>query len=138
MTNPSRRDFLKVATTGLLSAAGLVGLGGLIRFLAYQSDAPARTIIDIGDKSKYPPGSTSILPDVPAVLFASQTGFVAISLVCTHLGCTVESSADGFKCPCHGSQYNMQGEVQRGPARQPLKKLRVEIAQDNHVLLHTD
>lgn len=42
----------------------------------------------------------------------------AINAVCTHLGCVVpwNASENKFMCPCHGSQYNAQGKVVRGPA----------------------
>ncbi|TKY66910.1 Cytochrome b6-f complex iron-sulfur subunit [Spatholobus suberectus] len=42
----------------------------------------------------------------------------AINAVCTHLGCVVPWNAaeNKFICPCHGSQYNDQGRVVRGPA----------------------
>ncbi|OWM90985.1 cytochrome b6-f complex iron-sulfur subunit, chloroplastic-like isoform X2 [Punica granatum] len=42
----------------------------------------------------------------------------AINGVCTHLGCVVPWNAaeNKFICPCHGSQYNDQGRVVRGPA----------------------
>jgi len=41
-----------------------------------------------------------------------------INAVCTHLGCVVpwNASEDKFMCPCHGSQYNSEGKVVRGPA----------------------
>ncbi|CAI9773479.1 unnamed protein product [Fraxinus pennsylvanica] len=41
-----------------------------------------------------------------------------INAVCTHLGCVVPWNAAENKliCPCHGSQYNNQGMVVRGPA----------------------
>ena len=41
-----------------------------------------------------------------------------INAVCTHLGCVVPWNAaeNKFICPCHGSQYNNQGKVVRGPA----------------------
>ncbi|GLT48116.1 hypothetical protein SLA2020_217570 [Shorea laevis] len=41
-----------------------------------------------------------------------------INGVCTHLGCVVPWNAaeNKFICPCHGSQYNEQGRVVRGPA----------------------
>ncbi len=138
MPNPSRRDFLKHATTGLLSAAGLIGLGGLIRFLDYESEPPAKTIVDLGNASDYPPGSRTVLPDVPAILYSMPTGFRALSLACTHLGCTVEQFEDGFRCPCHGSRYSQQGVVQRGPARLPLRSLRVETTPEGYLLLHTN
>jgi cytochrome b6-f complex iron-sulfur subunit len=41
-----------------------------------------------------------------------------LNAVCTHLGCVVPWNANEnkFICPCHGSQYNSQGKVVRGPA----------------------
>lgn len=38
--------------------------------------------------------------------------------VCTHLGCVVpwNKAENKFMCPCHGSQYNSEGKVVRGPA----------------------
>ncbi|KAM5580851.1 cytochrome b6-f complex iron-sulfur subunit, chloroplastic [Rosa sericea] len=41
-----------------------------------------------------------------------------INAVCTHLGCVVpfNTAEKKFICPCHGSQYNDQGRVVRGPA----------------------
>lgn len=38
--------------------------------------------------------------------------------MCTHLGCVVPwvGAENKFKCPCHGSQYNAEGKVIRGPA----------------------
>jgi cytochrome b6-f complex iron-sulfur subunit len=138
MQNSSRRDFLKLATTGLLSAAGLIGLAGLMRFLDYESEPAPQTVFELGSPSKYPAGSRTVLLEVPAILFSTQTGFQALSLVCTHLGCTVEPAAEGFACPCHGSRYNPEGKVLRGPALKPLRALRTEITSDGRLLLHTD
>ena len=46
---------------------------------------------------------------------------------CTHLGCTVawNSSTQQVECPCHGACYDLLGQVLRGPAREPLARLRV-------------
>ena len=133
---PSRRDFLKLATSGVLTAAGLVGLGGLLRFLDYEADPPRKTIVDAGDAAQYPVGSRTTLPEIPALLIRTRSGFTALSLVCTHLGCTVEQEPQGFRCPCHGSRYDAEGNVQQGPARQPLKQLKVEVTSGGRVLVH--
>ena len=135
---PSRRDFLRLATTGLLSASGLVGLAQLLRFLDFESAAPPKTVFDVGAAAQYPAGSRTYLPDVPAMLLSSESGFKALSLVCTHLGCTVEEADGGFKCPCHGSRYDAGGNVERGPARLPLRQLRVETTAARRLLIHTD
>lgn len=49
---------------------------------------------------------------------------------CTHLGCTFpwNSNENQFQCPCHGSRYDADGNVVRGPAPLPLKLVRVVLA----------
>jgi len=137
MPDLSRRDFLKLARDSLLALSGLLGLGGLIRFLDFQTEPPAPTDFDLGLASDYPLGTHKVIPDVPALLIHDASGFSALSLVCTHLGCTVEEKAEGFSCPCHGSRFDPQGEVTRGPANKPLGKLRVETTEDGHLHLYT-
>ena len=134
----SRRDFLKLTRTALLTASGILGLAGLFRFLSYQTEPPAPTEFDLGLASNYAPGSRTVLPDVPAVLLRSDHGFTALSLVCPHLGCTVESKPDGFACPCHGSRFDLQGKVTRGPAGKSLKTLRIETTSDGKLHLFTN
>ena len=138
MSNLSRRDFFKLITTALLTVSGALGIGALFRFLNYQTEPPVKTEFDLGLDSNYPIGSRSLIPDVPALLIHTENGFSALSLVCTHLGCTVEQNANGFACPCHGSRYDANGNVLRGPAQKPLRSLRVEITSDHHLILHTD
>ncbi len=138
MSDISRRDFLKLTTTALLTASGLLGLGGLLHFLDYQSEPTPRTEFDLGPATDYPIGSRTLLAGAPAVLFHTKKGFSALSLVCTHLGCTVEGNPDGFTCACHGSEYDEVGAVLRGPAQKPLRFLGVETASNGHLILHTD
>ncbi|HIK19105.1 MAG TPA: oleate hydratase [Leptolyngbyaceae cyanobacterium M33_DOE_097] len=50
----------------------------------------------------------------------------ALSLACTHQGCTVHPDAEGtFHCPCHGAMYDSTGKVVRGPAQQDLPRFKV-------------
>lgn len=44
---------------------------------------------------------------------------------CPHLGCSVgfDTTAGIFKCPCHGSQFNIKGDVIHGPATAPMARL---------------
>lgn len=138
MSEISRRDFLKLASAAVLTLSGLLGLDGLFRFLDTQTDPLPPTDFDLGPAGNYPPGSRTLLPDVPALLLHTQAGFSAISLVCTHLGCTVESKPEGFACPCHGSRFDLQGNVTRGPAGKPLNSLRTGISSDGKLHLYTN
>ena len=138
MANTSRRDFLKLGTAALLTASGLIGLGGLIRFLDFEPDPAPKTEFDLGLSSNYPIGSRTVISEVPALLIHGQNGFTALSLVCTHLGCTVQEKPEGFACPCHGSRYDEKGNVLRGPAQKPLQPLRIESTADGHLILHND
>lgn len=48
----------------------------------------------------------------------------AVSLTCTHLGCTVRwnQAERSWDCPCHGSRFDVDGEVLSGPAVRPLER----------------
>ena len=133
----SRRDFLKWTRNAILTLCGLLGLAGLVRFLGYPSQPPAPTEFDLGPASQFARDSRTLLPQVPALLIRDAKGFSALSLVCTHLGCTVETQLDGFTCPCHGSRFDLQGKVRRGPAAKPLSALRVEVLPDGKLKLFT-
>lgn len=56
----------------------------------------------------------------------------ALSAKCTHLGCTVSVSEDrgSLFCPCHGSEYDLDGGVLKGPAPRALVSLDVERLDD--------
>jgi Rieske Fe-S protein len=56
---------------------------------------------------------------------AVTMSFVIFSSICPHLGCTYNWVADAkrFICPCHGSQYTIQGEKVAGPAPRGLDPL---------------
>jgi Rieske Fe-S protein len=116
----------------------MLGMGGLLRFLDFDSEPPRKTEFDLGLASNYTMDSRTVLPSIPALLMHTQSGFAALSLVCTHLGCTVDEQPGGFVCPCHGSRFDAQGQVLGGPAVRPLRTLRMELTEDGRLLLHTD
>jgi len=65
------------------------------------------------------------------------SGFYALSVTCTHLGCTPNylSAEAKFKCPCHGSGFRTTGVNFEGPAPRPLERVRVVLAEDGQILI---
>ena len=64
--------------------------------------------------------------------------WIALYQRCVHLGCTVPFRDDcvSFKCPCHGSHYNVTGEWIDGPAPKSLDRFLLSFnGQD--VIVHT-
>jgi cytochrome b6-f complex iron-sulfur subunit len=137
-TGLSRRNFLDLAWKSLLAASGLLGLGGLARYLAYKTGPSLPTQFDLGPADQFAPGTRTPIPEAQAILLRDQGGFLALSLVCPHLGCQVNPEESGFACPCHGSQFGDIGQLKRGPATSGLRELRLETSEDGHLILHTN
>lgn len=138
MPDISRRDFLKLARNGFLYLSGALTFGGLLRFLSYAPTPEQKTEFDLGSVDQYPLGSRTSIPEIPALLIHTESGFTALSLACTHLGCTLEPNETGFACPCHNSSFDAQGNVTHGPAVKPLQVLRVEIIDNKNLIVFTD
>ena len=70
-------------------------------------------------------------------LFAVKKGSKeALSLSCTHQGCTVNKQAnDQFICPCHGAVYDQQGKVLQEPAPRNLNTFQVIARENNRIKL---
>jgi cytochrome b6-f complex iron-sulfur subunit len=66
------------------------------------------------------------------------TYWVALYQRCVHLGCTVpfRDDCNSFKCPCHGSHYNVDGEYLDGPAPRSLDRWKMSF-QGTDVLVDT-
>lgn len=66
----------------------------------------------------------------------TKNGKEAISLTCTHQGCTVQPQADGqFHCPCHGAVFDSQGRVVRAPAERDLPRFNIVQQQADQIQL---
>ena len=60
-----------------------------------------------------------------------KNGFTVISNTCMHLGCPVQPTGTGFACPCHGGQYDKQGERTLGPPVRPLNRYETKVEADH-------
>ena len=124
-----RRDFLGLAAMWATGAAFLFSFLGMARLpKAAVLPSPSRKFkVTIPDSLAA--GAPLIPPGRSVAIYRDAEGSVhAISTVCTHLGCIVRAEADGFHCPCHGSQFHPDGSLKRGPAPRGLPWLAVASA----------
>lgn len=131
-----RRDFLRQAwkILGLVAAAELVYF--IVSLLKpskeFIKSNPVPTLKIIGNVEDFP--IDSVTPDRINKLYIirdSDGAFLALSLTCSHLGCSVlwDEARKQFACPCHASAFDKHGEVLSSPAPRPLDYFPVTIAQ---------
>ncbi len=133
----SRKTFLSWLIKGSLAGSALLGLGALGRFISFESEPAQPSQVDLGPVNAFPAGTRITVASIPALIIHNDAGFIALSLVCPHLGCTVNIIGDGFACPCHGSRFNTDGNLHNGPASKPLTSLRVEVNPSGHLIIYT-
>ena len=132
----TRRAFLAAAgAAGLLYTAALAY--PIYRYLASPEEmalsATAVTEVTLKDAQKLPLGAVLMFKfgTAPAMLIHHADGrWIALTAVCTHLGCTVqyEPQADRIHCACHGGVYNAYtGANVSGSPPKPLKLFKTAV-----------
>lgn len=86
-------------------------------------------------KKDLPGGGALVFRQKQIAVIKNGREIYALGTACTHLGCTLNASPEGFACPCHGSLFNSRGEVLRGPADRPLPRLVVKERGDDILIL---
>ena len=122
-------------------ALGLAGLAGAFAAISYFRQffprlAGEKRRIPLGDPRKYPVDTYTYIQEHKLYVYRDHEGIKAVSAICTHLGCILEKSMDGFECPCHGSCYNHRGEVLSGPAPRNLTWYSVSRAANGHIVIN--
>ena len=129
-----RRDFLGIASLCSAGAALLFASVGMMRLpkAAVLSSPSKKFRVTLPDSLAA--GEPYVPPGRSVALFRDDQGVFAISLICTHLGCIVKSIPDGFECACHGSRFEPDGGVTKGPAPTALPWHRVTKSGDDYVV----
>lgn len=129
----SRRDFLRRAGHAVAGVCALSAVAGGVRFAvpAMEDGLPRR--FPLGRLSDFGMNTLTWLQDRDLFVLRNDVGLGAFSCRCTHLGCTVRRTAEGFVCPCHGAEFGPLGEVISGPARRPLPWYRVWLEGDGRL-----
>ncbi|HEX8835208.1 MAG TPA: ubiquinol-cytochrome c reductase iron-sulfur subunit, partial [Abditibacteriaceae bacterium] len=159
----TRREFLRTASgasAGVMCAGGLLWLSGCGSDSAKEgASAPVDlSAIPEGQWKTIPAAKTPdgyVIPgaaklatgaavmflagaEKPIVVFAGENGALqAMSAKCTHAGCVVEwrgtKTRERLHCPCHSSQFDINGKVLGGPAEKPLPKFPLKMQGDDAV-----
>ena len=132
-----RRAFVRSGTAAI-AVALLPSCASLVTRRVALENGRIRLSLRQHPELAEPRGSLRLLPDGwedPVYLLVLEGGgFAAVSSVCTHRGCTVDLGGPGLACPCHGSQYDREGRVMRGPANRSLQRYPVRAAGDELVI----
>ncbi len=129
-----RRDVLGLAAVWSMAATGVFALIGMLRLprAAVVSSASKKFRVTLPDNLA---SGEAFVPEGRSVaLFRDDGGIFAVSTICTHLGCIVKSTPDGFLCPCHGSTFSPDGSVTAGPAPKALPWIAVQVQGGNCII----
>lgn len=142
---PSRRVFGYAVIYGLgaLIGAALAIPAALYLFLPPKT-RKQESWVEAGDLSQLQPGAPEEMTfrrihiDGWKIYSEKGTAWVvktadgkvlAFSPICTHLGCAYhwDAGKGEFLCPCHGSEFSIDGAVISGPAPRPLDRFEIKV-----------
>ncbi len=136
-TNPelTRRSFLFWGWGAFLSflvASAASTLRFLLPNVLYEPSQKFRA----GKVTDYPLGITIDKPNRVWII-RNDKGLYSMWSRCTHLGCTPNWFPDEsrFRCPCHGSNFNVNGDVIAGPAPKPLWRVSVSATPQGELII---
>ncbi len=125
----------------------LWGWGAFLAFLASSIGATLRFMLPnvlyepsqkfrAGKAQEYPLGVTIDKANRVWVI-RNDEGLYVMWARCTHLGCTPNwfPAETRFRCPCHGSNYTIAGDVIAGPAPKPLWRCLVSVTPQGELIV---
>ena len=133
-----RRDFLGLAALGSFFLTALVALLGIVRLPKPAVLPESASRFKIGFPEDFSMGARRFFEKRNVWIFRDVLGFYAMSATCTHLGCILsEKPGGGYKCPCHGSDFDERGLVLSGPAPRGMDWLEISMAADGRLMVDT-
>ncbi len=128
----NRRQFV------ILGSAVLCGCNSAIEKPASASDSPVKPeAIDAGPVDQFI--ADGIYPQFRdrGVFIVRRAGHLtALSSICTHRNCKIDPAADQtFLCKCHGSRFDPQGHVNKGPAKRDLPVYATSVDGSGHLII---
>jgi cytochrome b6-f complex iron-sulfur subunit len=131
----TRRQFLGNIALWSTAVSALFAIFGIITMLIPRFGDNKRKI-KLSRASDYPFSKYTFIPEAKIFLYRERKGVKALSAICTHLGCTLIHTENGFRCPCHGSCYDLEGKVTTGPAPANLAWFKLSQNWDGALIVH--
>ena len=137
----SRREFLCLGVAGVVSVCG--GCGGSGARRPSVAAKPVGGKLSLSKEESAPllePGSSLLVQPEGVrdkILVVNHDGSLsALSAVCTHMGCTVNYNKETGRihCPCHGSEFALDGGRTKGPAKRALKRYVAALVNEQAVI----
>lgn len=130
-----RKTFLNYLLGGGIVSWLAVIIWPLIRFIVPPKRASAAADwIEVAKITEIGPGKgkdVTSAQDKPVMIInrgtSTQSDFVALSKICTHLACIVELRGKEIPCPCHAGIFDLDGINISGPPPMPLAKYDLKI-----------
>ena len=137
--DPSRRDVLNLLALGACAVASVGASLVTVDFLKPKVLFEPPTRFRAGSQLDYPEGTVRFNREYKAYVVGGAGGVYAVSAVCTHLGCITRYLSDEgvIACPCHGSRFDIEGNVVHGPAPRPLPWLEIKPDASGALLVDT-
>ncbi|MBX3395769.1 MAG: Rieske 2Fe-2S domain-containing protein [Phycisphaerae bacterium] len=140
---PTRRDIMVAAGWASMLVVGGGSTLEFARFMAPNVLEVPDPKVRCGALSKYlamAPGDVNedFKPEKPSGFWIvrEEDRIVAMSIICTHLGCIPSWLPNDrkFKCPCHGSGFKANGVNFEGPAPRPLERFKIYVDGDEVIV----
>ena len=125
-TKINRRGFIKRIIIGAISLEAIYIVFDLMRSKSKTKEN--KNLFNAGKVASFE--NNTMYPFSSAKLYISvleDGGMLALSVICTHLGCIIRLDDSGFHCPCHASSFDKYGEVKSPPATRALDFFSMEI-----------
>ncbi|MCH9626896.1 MAG: Cytochrome b6-f complex iron-sulfur subunit [Chlamydiales bacterium] len=122
----SRRRFLALVGWGAVAGVGGVLGAAMLGYLYPNALKIPPSVFSLGRPDDVLASEGRVfLPKQKVFVEVARSRVRCMTAICTHLGCTVNAVETGFKCPCHGSTYDLNGANTGGPAPLPLVYYRI-------------
>jgi Rieske Fe-S protein len=134
-----RREFVQISA-GALATTALPSCAAFVATPVTPVNGEIRLVLRNFTRLDQPGGYLKIRPvggeTTLYVLAAGGAGrYTVLSPICTHLQCTVNVESAQLRCPCHGSTFDLEGKVLRGPAMQPLRRFPATVTKDGELVI---